>query len=43
MTLGFGKTRVRVTAAIPDGPSDTREQGAKVLLFYIKVNIGGDK
>ncbi len=43
MILGFGKTRVRVTAEAPDGPSDARAQGAKVLLFFIKVNIGGDK
>lgn len=41
LILGFGKTRVRVTAKIPGGSSDSREQGARVLLFYIKVNIGG--
>jgi len=42
MIIGFGKTRVYVTAEIDDGPSDSRNQGAKVLLFYIKVNIGGE-
>ena len=39
--FGFGKTRVKVTAEIPRGPLDTREQNARVLLFFIKVNIGG--
>jgi len=41
LIFGFGKTRVKVTAEIPGGSSDAREQGAKVLLFFIKVNIGG--
>jgi len=39
--FGFGNTRVMVTAEEPYGSSDTREQGAMVLLFFIKVNPGG--
>ncbi len=42
MIIGFGKTQVRVTAEIPDGPLVTRSQGGKILLFYIIVNIGGE-
>jgi hypothetical protein len=42
LIIGFGSSRVYVTTEITDGPSDSRNQGAKVLLFYIKVNIGGD-
>jgi hypothetical protein len=41
LILGFGKTRVFVTAEIPDGPSDSRDQGASVLLFFIRINPGG--
>jgi len=41
LILGFGKTRVTVTMEEPYGSSDTREQGAMVLLFFIKVNPGG--
>jgi len=41
LILGFGKTRVKVTAEILNGLSDTREQNARVILFFIKVNIGG--
>ena len=41
LILGFGKTRVIVTAEIPDGGSDSKNQGATVLLFFIKVNPGG--
>jgi hypothetical protein len=41
LILGFGKTRVIVTAEIPDGDSDTKNQGAKVILFFIRVNPGG--
>ena len=41
LILGFGKTRVIVTAEIPDGDSDSRNQGASVILFLIKVNPGG--
>ena len=42
LILGFGKTRVNVAAEIKDGPSNTRNQGAKVYLFFIKVNFGGN-
>jgi len=38
--LGFGETKVRVTVEIPEC-TDTREQDARVFLFYIKVNPGG--
>jgi hypothetical protein len=39
--LGFGKTDVIVNAEIPDGPSDSRKQGARIFLLYILVNVGG--
>ncbi|KYK23709.1 hypothetical protein AYK21_02190 [Thermoplasmatales archaeon SG8-52-2] len=39
--IGFGKTDVRVNAEIPDGPSDSRKQGARIFLIFIKVNVGG--
>ncbi|UCD13115.1 MAG: PKD domain-containing protein [Thermoplasmatales archaeon] len=39
--LGFGSTTVKVEAWIPDGSSDTREQKAIVLLFFIQVKPGG--
>ncbi len=39
--LGFGSTRIKVTAEIPDGDSDTYSKGATVILFFIKVNPGG--
>lgn len=42
MILGLGEIKVSVTAEIPDGPSITKSQGGKVLLFYIIVNIGGE-
>ena len=41
LIFGFGKTRVIVTAEMPDGASDSKNQGATVLLFFIKVNPGG--
>jgi len=40
LILGFGKTQVTVTAEMSEG-TDTRTQGATVLLFFIKVNPGG--
>jgi len=40
LILGFGKTQVTVTAEITEG-TDTRTQGATVLLLFIKVNPGG--
>jgi hypothetical protein len=40
LILGFGEVRVEVTAEIPEG-QDSRDQGGKVFLFYIKVNPGG--
>jgi len=39
--FGFGSTRIRITAEMPEGPSDSRSIGASVFLFYIKVNPGG--
>ena len=39
--IGFGQTRIIIEVWIPDGPSDKREQGGFVLLFFIKVNPGG--
>jgi PKD repeat protein len=41
LIFGYGKTRVIVTAEVPDGPSDSKNQGASVILFYIKVNPSG--
>ena len=35
--LGFGKTVVTVTAEKPGISSDTKEQDAFVLLFFIKI------
>jgi hypothetical protein len=40
LILGFGEVRVKVTAEITEG-QDSRDQGGKVFLFYIKVNPGG--
>jgi hypothetical protein len=40
LILGFGPTRVVMTVEIPEG-SDTRNQGAFILLFVIQVNPGG--
>jgi hypothetical protein len=40
LIFGFGQTRITVTADIPEG-SDVRNQGASVLLFFIKVNPSG--
>lgn len=40
MILGFGETKVSVTVEIPEC-TDTREQDARVFMFYIKVNPGG--
>ncbi len=39
--FGFGATKVTVTAYVPEGISDTREQTGFVFLFFIKVNSGG--
>lgn len=39
--LGFGSTRVKVEALIPEGPSDNRDQDGFIFLFFIKVNPGG--
>ncbi len=38
--FGLGTTVVTVTAEVPED-SDSRHQGASVLLFFIKVNPGG--
>ncbi|UCF12495.1 MAG: PQQ-binding-like beta-propeller repeat protein [Thermoplasmatales archaeon] len=39
--LGLGQTTVAFSAEIPDGPSDTRQRDAFVLLFFIKFKPGG--
>jgi hypothetical protein len=39
--FGFGSTKVTVSAEIPDGPSDTRQMGGNIFLFFIKINPGG--
>ncbi|UCD14421.1 MAG: hypothetical protein JSW60_03125, partial [Thermoplasmatales archaeon] len=39
--IGFGATTVTVTAEIPDGVSDTRQQNGFILLFFINVKPGG--
>ncbi|MCK5261267.1 MAG: PQQ-binding-like beta-propeller repeat protein [Thermoplasmatales archaeon] len=39
--LGLGQTMVTFTAEIPDGPSDVRQRGAFILLFFIKLKPGG--
>ena len=41
LIIGLGKTTVTVSAWIPDGSSDTREQNAFVLLFIIFMKPGG--
>jgi hypothetical protein len=38
--IGFGQTRVYVTIEIPEDVYQ-RDQGATILLFFIKVNPGG--
>ncbi len=38
--LGLGEVRVKVTAEIPES-IDSRDQGGKVFLFFIKVAPGG--
>jgi hypothetical protein len=40
LILGFGPTRVTMTVEIPEG-SDTRDQGAFIMLFFVNVNPGG--
>ena len=39
--LGWGATKVFVTAEVPKGVSDTRRLNGFVYLFYIHVNPGG--
>ncbi len=41
LILGFGKTKITVTAEIPEC-SDTVNRGGFVYVFYIHVNIGGE-
>ncbi|UCD13324.1 MAG: M28 family peptidase [Thermoplasmatales archaeon] len=41
LILGFGATKVTVTAEIPDGVSDSRQQNGFILLFFINVKPGG--
>lgn len=40
--FGFGKTVVVVTAQAPDGSHDTYQRDALVLLFFVKINPGGE-
>ncbi|MCK4416419.1 MAG: PKD domain-containing protein, partial [Thermoplasmatales archaeon] len=40
LILGLGEVRVKVTAEIPESV-DSRDQGGKVFLFFIKVTPGG--
>ena len=40
LILGFGATKVTVTAEVPES-SDVRQQSGLVLLFFILVNPGG--
>ncbi len=39
--FGFGATTATITADIPDGVSDIREQNGFVFLFYINIRPGG--
>jgi hypothetical protein len=39
--IGFGKTKIMVSCEMVDGPSDQRQQGATVLLFFISMSPGG--
>lgn len=41
LVIGFGPTTVTVTADIPDGVSDKREQNGFVFLFFINIKPGG--
>jgi hypothetical protein len=41
LTIGFGKITIMVTCEMVDGPSDSRQQGATVLLFLISMSPGG--
>ena len=40
--FGFGQTVVTVTAQAPDGSHDTYKRNALVLLFFVKINPGGN-
>jgi hypothetical protein len=40
MIIGFGQTRIYITIEIPEDVYQ-RDQGATILLFFIKVNPGG--
>ena len=39
--IGFGPTKITITADMPGGPSDTRKQSGFVFLVFIQVNPGG--
>ncbi|MBU1940211.1 MAG: M28 family peptidase [Candidatus Thermoplasmatota archaeon] len=39
--FGLGKITVTITAQIPNGQTDQRQQGGTVLLFFISMNPGG--
>jgi len=41
LIIGFGKTRITVTADVPDGVSDEKSQNGNVYLFFITVKPGG--
>ena len=39
--FGFGKTKIMVKCEIPDGPSDQLQKSGTVILFFIKMAVGG--
>lgn len=41
LIIGFGKAQFIVNSAEPYGSWDIRQQGGKLFLFYVLVNIGG--
>jgi hypothetical protein len=41
LIMGFGKAQFKVNSNEPYGSWDIRQQGGKLFLFYVFVNIGG--
>jgi len=41
LIIGFGNTQFMARGEEPYGSIDYRQQGGKLFLFYVKVNIGG--
>ena len=41
LILGFGKSRIVISAEIPGGSYDERQQTGNILLFFIKMVPGG--